>query len=315
MSITVAICSYNRCESLRHTLESLKCVRVPEAFSCELIVVDNASTDHTADVVRACTLPNMTVRYVYEPQRGLCYARNTAVRLANGEIILFTDDDVRLPHNWIEGMCAPILSGRAHAVAGGVRIAPHLERSWMGRHHREWFFASTEDADKWDGPPLMIGANMAFSREVLAKVPGFDTELGPGALGLWDETLFSFQLNEAGYRIVFAFDVVAEHHFDQSRLYRSSLLDLAKKRGRGAAYLKHHWEHQTISSPQWQLAKSLLRLAKRRLVKRQELLSPEGVAMCEARLVSEIYRYKQYLIERKRPRNYGKHGLRKVTHQ
>lgn len=313
MNITIAICSYNRCESLRQTLESLRCVRVPENFSCELIVVDNASTDETAEVVRACTLPNMSVRYIYEPRRGVCYARNTAVSAAGGEVILFTDDDVRLPHNWIEGMCAPIRAGRAHAVAGGVKIAPHLERSWMTRHHYEWVVGSTENAHKWDGPQLMIGANMAFSREVLAKVPGFDPELGPGALGFWDETLFANQLNKAGYRIVPAFDVVVEHHFDESRLLRSSLLENAKKRGRGAAYIKHHWEHQTISFPQWRLAKSLLRLAKWRIMKRSTLSNSEGITGWEMWLVFEAYRYKQYLTERKRSPNYNKHGLRKLT--
>jgi hypothetical protein len=127
-------------------------------------------------------------------------------------MILFTDDDVRPPEDWIDGMCEPILLGKAQAVAGGVRIAPKLHRPWMEALHRGWL-ASTEGIDP-AAPYTMFGANMGFSREVLSKVPAFDTELGPGALGFGDEMLFSWQLLEAGYQIHGALDVAVEHHFE-----------------------------------------------------------------------------------------------------
>ena len=47
----------------------------------------------------------------------------------------------------------------------------------------------------------LTGANMAFARRVLDKVPGFDRELGPGGLGFCDDTLFSLQLRTAGFRL------------------------------------------------------------------------------------------------------------------
>ena len=146
----------------------------------ELIVVDNASTDDTAETVKSCRLPNMTTRLVYEPRRGQCYARNTGIAVARGEVVLFTDDDIRFPDNWIAGMSEPILSGRADAVVGGVRIAPHLERCWMESTHRTWL-AGTQDINPKQ-PERMVGASMAFARQVLDKVPQFDTELGPGRL-------------------------------------------------------------------------------------------------------------------------------------
>ena len=61
-----------------------------------------------------------------------------------------------------------------------------------------------------EAPEYLVGANMALSREVFAKVPGFDPELGPGALGFYDDTLLGWQLQEAGYTIGSAFDVVVE---------------------------------------------------------------------------------------------------------
>lgn len=311
MDVTIAICTYNRCDSLRQTMEWLARVRVPEGLRCRLMVVDNASTDGTAELLRSYELPNMSVHHVYEPRRGQCYARNTAVTSSNTGIILFTDDDVCPPPNWLEGMCAPIAAGKADAVVGGVKIAEHLERPWMKRLQRMWL-ASTDVYDA--GKPLnMVGANMAFSREVLAKVPGFDTELGPGALGFEDETLFSRQLKEAGYHFVSAFETTVEHHFDQSRLLRTSFLDAARKKGRSQAYVWHHWQHRTISFPRRRLAGVLLRLAKWRAMRRRECSAVEGMPEWEMTLLTDLYFYKQYLIERKRPRNYDKHGLVKLN--
>ncbi len=56
----------------------------------------------------------------------------------------------------------------------------------------------------------MVGANMVFHRRVLSKVPGFDTDLGagPGSLGFGEETLFSRQLTEAGFRIIGLFEML-----------------------------------------------------------------------------------------------------------
>ena len=52
-------------------------------------------------------------------------ARNTGISHAQGEIIMATDDDVRVPVNWIEGMCDPIIQGRSDATAGGIVYPPH----------------------------------------------------------------------------------------------------------------------------------------------------------------------------------------------
>jgi hypothetical protein len=172
--------------------------------------------------------------------------------------------------------------------------------------------ASTDYLDP-DEPDYMVGANMAFSREVLERVPAFDTELGPGALGFHDESLFSLQLKRAGYRIVSAFDVTVEHHFDESRLLRESFLDTARRMGRSSAYLAHHWEHEEVGHPRLQLALARLRLAKWRRQRRGEFRGPEGMPEWEMVLLKQFYFYRHYLVERRRPRNYERHGLVKLN--
>jgi glycosyltransferase involved in cell wall biosynthesis len=295
---------------LRQTLDAIATVDIPEDMPCELVVVDNDSTDETAEVVRSFKITHMPLRYVHEPRKGQNYAYNTAMAVARGEVFLFTDDDVRPPRNWIEGMCRPIVSGAADVIAGGVSIAPHLERPWMEMPHRTWLASTDWSAVNPDG---IVGANMAISRRVLLKVPSFDTELGPGALGFGGETLFFLQLKRAGYRTGTAFDVAVEHHFDESRLSRQGLLDRLAMAGRMFAYLDYHWEHRIIPYPRLRLMKGMMRLAYQRLRRRQEVRASEGMPVWEMFAVSGVYFYKQYLIERKRPHNYEKHGLVKLN--
>src|SRR5207249_1247886 len=118
------------------TLESIARVRIPDGWQLELIVVDNASVDETAQVIRECRMPGMPVRYLHEPRRGKGHALNTGIAAARGEILLLTDDDVRPGRDWIGAMCEPILAGKADAVGGEVRLAPQLSRDWMELLHR-----------------------------------------------------------------------------------------------------------------------------------------------------------------------------------
>lgn len=308
MEITVILCTSNRSESLAHTLAALGKVKVRANMDPTLLVIDNASTDSTKEVVEGCGLINMNVEYVSEPRRGKCFALNTGIAKAKGEIVMFLDDDVRPPANWLEGMCEPIIAGKADAVVGGVCLAPHLERPWMTSLYRS-LMGSTENQDP--NNPFIIGGNLAVSRTVFNKVPGFDTELGPGALGCYEDTLFSKQIFAAGFRVVSAFEIVAEHHFDETRLLHSSLLDHAKKKGQSLAYLRYHWEYKDVQVSWGRITKDGLSLIKWRLANRRSIRS-EGIEDKELTIVSHIHLRKQFLIERKRPRNYHAHGLVKL---
>ncbi len=168
MIASIIICTRNRAESLRSTLESIGKISVPQGWVVELLVVDNGSADHTSAVVSAAQRNNIILRYINEPKAGQCHARNTGLDATSGEIILFTDDDVRVPSNWMVAMCEPILNGAADAVTGGVVFpaehAASLSRSPFSS--RRGWFASTAELDS-NRPARMVGANMAFHRRVL----------------------------------------------------------------------------------------------------------------------------------------------------
>lgn len=308
--VSVIICTCNRADELRKTLASLGSVCVPDGWIVELILVDNASNDDTPEVVASAQelVPSLRVQPTLETKRGLSAARNHGLALAKGRAIAFTDDDVRLPENWLEGMCGPILSGEADAFAGGVRIAPHLLRPWMTPQHRAWL-ASTELLDR-ERPIGMVGANMSFTARVLEHVPRFDEELGAGALGFGEETTFCRQLKKAGFRISPRFDIEVEHHFQENRLLRSSFVDMALKRGRSEAYMDHHYDHKPMDG----LAR---RHAVNALALRLAQLNPfrkrsEGIGVFEMRALIRYTLTKELLRIRHEPRKYEKQGLVKL---
>ncbi len=272
--------------------------------------MDNASTDSTAEVTKQCALDFIETRYIYEPRPGQTQARNAGLAAARGDIMLFTDDDVRPPHNWIEVMCTPILHAEAQAIAGGIRCAPHLKRDWMRPLHYGYLAITT-----WDEPfsktQNLIGANMAFSRKVLSKVPQFDLELGPGALGFGDDTLFSMQLQKAGFKIAPALDVEVEHHFDESRLSYEAFLDSAQKRGRSTAYMAYHWEHRHVRFARLRWLRCRAALAYGRARQKRRTPHAEGISEWEMLAVSSVSFFQQTLIESRRPRNYERFGLQK----
>jgi hypothetical protein len=204
-------------------------------------------------------------------------------------------------------MCRPILSGRADAVAGGVALAPHLRRSWMRPLHLTWL-ASTEYIDR-HAPQEMVSANMAVGRHVLARVPGFDPALGPGALGQGEDALFSWQLLRAGFRIAPALDIRVEHHFEPSRLRRAAFRETARRRGRTLAYQRHHWEHIELADARRRLRRRLVRLALWRLGHVRECLAPEGMAEWEMRALEDAAFLRHWDAERARPRRYERFGL------
>ncbi len=308
MKLSIIIATKNRASFLRETIDALRSVEIPPGLEVVLSVVDNASSDETAEVVRSARLPQMRVEHRHETASGKCYALNHALAQTDGEMILFTDDDVRPPPHWIAGMTQPLIDQGPCAVAGGVVIAPHLSRPWMTPLHRSWL-AATDWLDARN-PRGMVGANMAFSRHVLRRVPAFDIELGPGALGFGDEQLFASQLLEAGYRIVGRTDVTVEHHFEPSRLLRSAWLHAARKRGRAQAYCGHHWEHW---SSRWTRLRRILAAARLALHRRTHSASPndEGCSERELNLEFQYALYCAHLCERQRPRNYSYRGLLK----
>ncbi len=309
--VSVIICTRGQSAEFGHTLQSLQGVEVPDELPAELLVVENGPPGGTEALVGAFRHARMPAGYFHEAAPGKSGALNRALKEAQGEIFLFSDDDIRFPVDWLARMCAPILAGKADAVAGGVRLAPHLLRVWMNHTHRAWL-ASTADYIRPDAPSEMCGANMAYHRRVLDRVPAYDPELGPG-LGNGEETLFSWQLREAGAVIAAAPDVEVIHHLNADRLRYAAWTGAAQANGRARAYLAHHWQHRRVAFARLRAWFVGAKLRVRRLFSKRYRSEEEGIPPWELDYLWEISRCTSFLRERRRPRNYSKRGLRKLS--
>ena len=308
--VSLIICTRDRAESLRQTLQAIDGCLVPDGMAVEILVVDNGSRDRTRSVVRQAKCWGRSPRYLFEPRPGQAIARNTAIAAAQGEVLLWTDDDVRPGGRWIEAMCRPLLSNEADAAAGCIRLPEYLERAWLQPWHRVCLAV--------DGPTCgdfnLTGANMAFTRRVLEKVPAFDEELGPGALGFSDDTLYSLHLRTAGYRLLAAGpESVVEHHCGEDRLTRAALAEVFAGQGRSQAYVDYHWLHRNRPLATLRGGKFRLGLAGLGALRRLGPNRSPIIGRWEARWIWRSAYYDQLLIESGRPRQYTLRGLEKLV--
>ena len=311
-NISIVFATSSRPDALKATLSSLAQVTIPASWHVEVVLVENASRSGAEQLLQSFrNNTKFCVTYLFEGERGKSKALNRSLSHAQGEVLLFSDDDVRLPKSWIEDMCSPILQGHADAVAGGVTLAPHLLRPWMGRTHRAWL-ASTRDYLDSANPSEMCGANMAIRRTALIEIGGFDPELGPGVTGGGEESLLSWQIKRAGYKAQGNLSVSVEHHPAADRLQYASWIRAAQNKGAAQAYLLHHWFHRRIRFPRIKRFWVLTKLVLRRLVTTRRRPGEEGISPWELSYVADCSMYERYQRERLRPRHYSPTEVRKI---
>lgn len=229
MDATVIVCTYNRADSLRDTLAALQAQEVAPDRQWEIIVVDNNSSDHTRYVVEEVRVSCKRIVYAFEAVQGLSHARNHGIARADGNVILFTDDDVLPEPDWLESTLTGLSKFRADACGG--YIAPIWETApprWLTERFYGFLAIRNDRADDFlvkpgDTPPF--GANMAFRKAVFDKVGLFD-----GNRGRKGETLASGEDGEMFQRILAAGLVVAflgsarvHHKIESFRLTKSYL--------------------------------------------------------------------------------------------
>lgn len=189
-SLTIAICTRDRAERLGRLLHSI--TQLPRSGFAEVtvLVVDNASSDQsTRQAVEAFA----GFEYAFEPKGGLDFARNTALRTARGDLLAFLDDDVVVDRGWLDGLYS---AWRDNPQAGGFTglVMPFRldtpsriyfeEHGGFGRGFTKTVFGQERIGNTLH--PLAAGnigagCNMAFRRELLVELGGFDDALDTGA--------------------------------------------------------------------------------------------------------------------------------------
>lgn len=139
MYASVVVCTRNRADQLAEFLQSAAGLSVPPGLTWELIIVDNGSSDHTAQVVESFA-SKIPVRCVREDRAGLSNARNRGVDEATGDYICWTDDDVMLDPEWLSAYVEAFQAHPEAAVFAG-RILPVLAPptpAWFSEIAGDW---------------------------------------------------------------------------------------------------------------------------------------------------------------------------------
>lgn len=231
MDITVILCTYNRCSSLKTALGSVALSQLPPSVSWEVLVVDNNSTDQTREVVErfASQYPGR-FRYMFEARPGKSNALNAALQNTNADVLAFMDDDVLVEPDWLH-LLTSIFESPEYSGAGG-RILPEanfllpfwLETSGPYALAPLAMFDLGPTAGRLHEPPF--GTNMAFRREVFSRYGNFRKDLGPrpGSEIRSEDTEFGMRLIKGGEHLWYEPAAVVHHEIARSRVTRQYFL-------------------------------------------------------------------------------------------
>ncbi|MFL5241598.1 MAG: glycosyltransferase [Gemmataceae bacterium] len=200
--VSVVVCSYNGARTLEQCIQSLLALDYPDY---EVIFVDDGSTDDTSAILSR--FPG--IRAIHQPNLGLSAARNVGFRAATGSIIAYTDSDCFADGQWLSQLVYQFQRSNAAAV-GGPNLSP--EDGW-----RAGCVAASP------GQPMHVlesdqvaehipGCNMAFRREALQAINGFDALYRKAG----DDVDVCWRLQQAGHWIAFAPGAVVWHHRRQN---------------------------------------------------------------------------------------------------
>ena len=254
--ISVVVCTRDRTDSLARCLDALLAMSYP---SFEIIVVDNApTTTMTADCVaqlrRASARAHDLLRHVHEPTPGLNWARNRGLRESRGEIVAYTDDDVRVDARWLHGLQRGFADASIELVTGLV-VPAELETDaqvifedfygGMGKGMQSGVFGNTETHahTRLGAHHVGVGANLAVRRQWLHTLGGFDTALdvGTASQGGGDLDIIFRTFAAGGAARYEPSALVHHHHRREMHALRRQLRDNGRAFG---VYLLTRWSRQ-----------------------------------------------------------------------
>lgn len=260
--ISVVICTRNRATQLERTLKC--CEALKSSVPWELVLIDNGSTDNTHQLMTSfAATSQLKVVLGSEEAAGLSRARNRGIGLSRAPIVAFTDDDCYPDAEWLVKLYRHMMQENIGFCGGRVLLhdPKDLPITIQERAEPRRFDSSHEGI----APGQLLGANMAFRREVLLACRGFDERLGAGGrFKSGEDTDLFRRLLEQGIAGAYYPDVVVHHHHGrQSEADRVGLINNYSW-GRGAAkakqlltqpekgrLLKHwYWHLRNVSAAQ-----------------------------------------------------------------
>ncbi|NEQ04736.1 MAG: glycosyltransferase family 2 protein [Moorea sp. SIO4E2] len=228
--ISAIICTHNREQYLGAAIDS---VLQQDFADYEVIVVDNASSDRTRNIVDQ-RLDNSRLNYVYEPVLGLSVARNTGAATARAAILAYLDDDAVATPRWLKTIYEAYQSNEKLAIAGGkvTLLWPDgiTSPSWLSPDLAGNLGAYDlgDSLIQIQNPGLTPrGLNYSIRRTFLEKIGGFDVNLGRvGKNLLSNEELHMTELAlQDGWQVAYLPDALVAHNVAPERINKRWFLN------------------------------------------------------------------------------------------
>jgi glycosyltransferase involved in cell wall biosynthesis len=293
VEFTLAIPTCNRAKYLPLILEKLRSQVEVENLSWEIIIIDNNSTDSTADVIRSYQANwdiNCSLNYFLELEQGITFARLRAVREAKGQLIAFLDDDNLPASNWVK---EAVIFAQEHPQAG----------AFGGQIHGDFEFKPPENIERIQGllairergeqanlyDPINLslppGAALVFRKQAWDKsIPNelmFKGRLGKLKVA-GDDFELLLHLHKAGWEIWYNPAMHTYHQIPHWRLEKDYLITLARGCGLSICQLR------LINASTWQkpmifikIFLSNLRRLLKHIIKYRTKLNNDTVALAE----------------------------------
>jgi glucosyl-dolichyl phosphate glucuronosyltransferase len=196
--------------------------------SAEVIIVDNGSTDSTADFARSLCSAFPDVKYLFEPSLGLSHARNSGLHAAQGQYVAFLDDDAIANDGWLSQIPKAFETGGEDIACVGGKVEPIWEKprpTWLHDDLLSYvgaldYFHTPVRMSENTGP---FGCNVILRRDVLLRTGGFSTALGRKGASLLsnEEFLIYRQLRELGFGIYYDPKICIRHRVHADRVTKA----------------------------------------------------------------------------------------------
>ena len=241
MILSIVICSYNRASYISGALDSLY-HQSAGLDNFEAIIVDNNSTDNTAEVFKQwrSSHANGSFTYLTESKQGASFARNTGAKGAKGQWLCFMDDDAIANSNYVENIIMHIKT-KPEAIGFGGRIIPKYIPSapeWMSYYVSSLVgnFDYAPTACAFENGKYPLESNMIVKKDIYDSIGGFNTQL-PGVVGTLriggeGKELF-YKLLALGHTIYYDPTICVEHVVEVKKLTPEYMYRVASGIGRG----------------------------------------------------------------------------------
>jgi glycosyltransferase involved in cell wall biosynthesis len=233
--LTVLMPTHNGGGTLPEVLDTF-CKLDSPTGGWKLVIVDNGSTDNSREIIETFKT-RLPLTYVFEPVLGKSSALNTGLLSLDGDLVVFTDNDVLPARDWLVQMRVAADSQPSFSLFGGC-IIPHWEippQDWILKIDGT-VLAITDPA--WEEGPIaatrLFGPNMAIRSNIVEAGYRYDTSLGPvgSRYRMGEDSDFVQRLGQAGFKAWFCKRAVVAHMIRRDQMTKDWVLRRALPSGR-----------------------------------------------------------------------------------